>query len=120
MLWGRYCIVRISIGYRERAVPLVWEVLAHQRRGHRPCKAGRITPPAGQAIFWHNVFLPAQRLGPVHVAIARYPQGKELWIVASSEPTDVTTFEEYGLRFDIEENFSDDKSNGFRPAAPMP
>jgi hypothetical protein len=26
----------------------------------------------------------------------------------------VKTFEEYGLRFDIEENFLDDKSNGFQ------
>ena len=32
----------------------------------------------------------------------------------SDEPTDVKTFEEYGLRFDIEENFLDDKSNGFQ------
>jgi hypothetical protein len=27
------------------------------RRGRR-CKAGRITPAAGQALFWHNVFIP--------------------------------------------------------------
>ena len=32
----------------------------------------------------------------------------------SDEPTDGKTFEEYGLRFDIEENFLDDKSNGFQ------
>jgi hypothetical protein len=31
----------------------------------------------------------------------------------SDEPTSVQTFAEYGRRFDIEENFLDDKSNGF-------
>lgn len=30
MLWGRYCIVRISVIYRGRAVPLVWTVLEHR------------------------------------------------------------------------------------------
>ena len=34
--------------------------------------------------------------------------------MVSDEPTDVKTFDEYGLRFDIEENFLDDKSNGFQ------
>lgn len=176
MLWGKYCIIRLSIVYRGRAIPLVWKVIDHQsstvafnmykdllnraaqlllpfdyrvvfladrgfadtdlmthlnklgwqwrirlkgnfkiyRHGRQPCKVGRITPAAGQAIFWHNVFITAERFGPVHIAIARHPQSKEFWIVASSEPTSMTTFEEYGLRFDIEENFLDDKSNGFQ------
>jgi len=34
--------------------------------------------------------------------------------VVSDEPTRVQTFVEYGWRFDIEENFLDDKSNGFQ------
>ena len=38
----------------------------------------------------------------------------ERWIVISDEPTSLETFQEYGLRFDIEENFLDDKSNGFQ------
>lgn len=32
----------------------------------------------------------------------------------SDEPTEVKTLEAYGLRFDIEENFLDDKSKGFQ------
>jgi hypothetical protein len=32
----------------------------------------------------------------------------------SDEPTEFKTFEEYGRRFDIEENFLDDTSNGFQ------
>lgn len=31
----------------------------------------------------------------------------------SDEPTEIETLQEYGLRFDIEENFLDDTSNGF-------
>ena len=34
--------------------------------------------------------------------------------MASDEPPEWETFSEYGLRFDIEENFLDDKSNGFQ------
>jgi hypothetical protein len=181
MLWEKYCIIRISVVYRGRAIPLVWKVLEHPsssvafevykdllnkaaqlllpfgcrvvfladrgfadtdlmahlnglgwqwrirlkgnitlyRRGRRPCKAGRITPSAGQAIFWHNVLLTAEQFGPVHIAIARHPHSQEFWIVASSEPTSIATFEEYGLRFDIEENFLDDKSNGFQLEASL-
>ena len=29
MLWNKYCIIRISIVYRGRAVPLVWAVIEH-------------------------------------------------------------------------------------------
>jgi len=29
MLWNRYCIVRISLIYWGRAVPLIWEVVEH-------------------------------------------------------------------------------------------
>ena len=29
MLWDTYCIVRLSVIYRGRAVPLVWSVLEH-------------------------------------------------------------------------------------------
>jgi hypothetical protein len=29
MLWNTYCLVRISIVYRGRAVPLVWKPLEH-------------------------------------------------------------------------------------------
>lgn len=37
----------------------------------------------------------------------------EHWYLLSSQPTTLQTFAQYGLRFDIEEKFSDDKSNGF-------
>ena len=30
MLWGRYCIIRVCVVYRGRAVPLAWEVIEHR------------------------------------------------------------------------------------------
>ena len=36
------------------------------------------------------------------------------FIVVSDEPTDAKTLDEYGLRFDIEEAFLDEKSGGYR------
>jgi hypothetical protein len=174
LLWDRYCMVRISVLYRGRAIPIVWRVLEHEsssvaygvyaglldqvakllpphcrvvfladrgfadtdlmshlrdlgwhwririkrsfwvyRRG-RGCKLSRLGLRAGQACFWHDVHITAQRYGPVHVALARLPDSRESWFVVSDEPTSLGTFDEYGLRFDIEENFLDDKSNGFQ------
>jgi hypothetical protein len=175
MLWNTYCLVRISIVYRGRAVPLVWSILEHAsssvaydvykalldyvaellpfsgpvvftadrgfadthlmahlarlgwhwririkgsfwvyREGKRRCKVNRIPLSAGQALFWRHVYLTKQWYGPVHLALGR-PQGsQEYWFVVSDEPTEAKTFEEYGMRFDIEENFLDDKSNGFQ------
>ena len=37
----------------------------------------------------------------------------EFWAIVSDEPTTLQTFCEYGLRFDIEESFLDDQSNGW-------
>jgi len=178
MLWNEYCIIRLSVVYRGRAIPLVWKVIKHpsstvsfetykpvleqawkiltecacfdivflgdrgfadtalmhyvshdlgwqwririkksfkvQRKGRRTCNIRTIFPPAGHAHFLKNVTITEGRFGPVFLAIARHDSTKEEWIVASSEPTSLDTFEEYGLRFDIEENFLDDKSNGFQ------
>lgn len=175
LLWNKYCMVRISVIYRGRAIPVVWQVLEHSsssvgyevyrnlldtaatllplrcrvvfladrgfadtelmkdlqrlgwhwririksifyvyRRGHRGCQVNAIPLAHGQARFWHHVYITAKRFGPVHLALARPQGGKEYWFVVSDEPTDVKTFDEYGLRFDIEENFLDDKSNGFQ------
>ena len=175
MLWNTYCLVRLSVIYRGRAVPLVWcvlqhgsaqvafevyrdlleraalllprsckvvfladrgfadtELMAHLQRlgwhwririkssfwlyrpGRRRCKIERLAVARGHACFWHRVCLTEKRYGPVHLAVAQAWQGQDVWYVLSDEPTDGKTFEEYGLRFDIEENFLDDKSNGFQ------
>jgi hypothetical protein len=175
LLWNAYGVIRISVLYRGRAVPLVWTVLEHgsaqvrydvykalvdgaaallpshgrvvfladrgfadtdlmaplrqlgwhfrlriksnfwlYRRGRCRCKVGCISLARGQACFWHHVWLTEKRYGPVHLAGARPHEGNDWWYVISDEPTDRMTLQEDGLRFDMEENFLEDKSNGFQ------
>lgn len=176
MLWNTYCLVRLSLIYRGRAIPLVWrvvehpsatiayavyadlldqlaqlvwgqagpvivladrgfadiELMAHVRRlgwhwririkssfwiyrpGHPRCKVEHFFVAPGQAQFWARVRITQEQFGPVHLALGRPVGQTERWIVVSDEPVTGETFVEYGLRFDIEENFLDDKSNGFQ------
>jgi len=175
MLWNTYCMVRLSVIYRGRAVPLVWcvlehgsatvaydvykalldkantlmpfackvvlladrgfadtELMGHLKRlgwhfrlriksnfwiycpGHGGFQVRNIALACGQAQFWHGVCVTTKRFGSVHLAVARPLASDEYWYVISDEPTDVQSLQEYGLRFDIEENFLDDKSNGFQ------
>ena len=175
LLWEQYCIIRISLIYRGRAIPLVWQAIEHAsssvayatyqalldraatllpvnvrvvlladrgfadvalmrqatqlgwhwririkscfvvyRRGHRRHKLSGYDLPPGQAHFWRNVCITAERYGPVHLALAHLAENGERWLVVSDEATSLTTLDEYGFRFDIEENFLDDKSNGFQ------
>jgi hypothetical protein len=175
MLWNQYCLIRLSVVYRGRAVPVVWEVIEHgsssvtheayaalldavpallpagvkvvfladrgfadtdlmahlQRLGWhfririkatfsvgRPgqplCKVEDFSLAPGRALFLHQVTITAEQFGPVSLALARHSRNGEYWYIVSDEPTSVFTFAEYGRRFDIEENFLDDKSNGFQ------
>jgi len=68
----------------------------------------------GHIRCWQEVQITEQHVGPVHLAVARPLGSDEYWYVISDEMADIQTLEEYGLRFDIEENFLDDKSNGFQ------
>lgn len=176
LLWDHFCIIRLSVIFRGRSVPLVWTVIVHNssavafdtyrdlldrgstllpsscrvvfladrgfadtklmaylsqtlhwhwririkasfyvyRKYHRRMKISTIKLKRGQARFWHNVYITANQFGPVHLALAKPHGVKEEWLIVSDEPTAVTTFDEYGLRFDIEEGFLDDKSGGFQ------
>ena len=68
----------------------------------------------GQALCLHNVWLhKGERYGRIHLVVGRNNVNGEFWVIASDEPTTLKTFQEYGLRFDIEENFLDDQSNGW-------
>jgi hypothetical protein len=182
MLWNTYCMVRLSLIYRGRAIPIVWIVLQHgsssialedyqalldraaqllfpyqgqvifladrgfadtglmrylrklgwsfririkesfwiYRPGQRPRKVNCIPLSAGHPLFWHHIQITKERFGEVHLALGR-PIGnsRDRWVVISDEPTSLETFREYGLRFDIEENFLDDKSNGFQLEASL-
>jgi hypothetical protein len=175
LLWNQYCLIRLSVVYRGRAVPVVWEVIEHGsssvphavyeallaavpallpvgvkvvfladrgfadtalfaqlrrlgwhfririkapfrvvRPGQPPCKVEDFALAPGRALFLHHVAITMEQFGPVSLALARHSSIGEYWYIVSDEPTTVYTFEEYGRRFEIEENFLDDKSNGFQ------
>lgn len=174
MLWNTYCLIRISVIYRGRAVPLRWRVIEHgsamvsfetyealleeaqgrlpfacqvvfladrgfadtQLMNHlremgwhfririkenfwiypcsqEPFQVGEIDLKPGYMTFWQQVSITDKHFGPVSLAVA-HPAGDKPWYVISDEPAELKTLQEYGLRFDIEENFLDDKSNGFQ------
>jgi len=99
-------------GFRVRLKSTIW--VGHPQRSITT--VGALMPKAGQALFIHRVWLTKHWLGPVHLALAHVqtPKGFEQWAIVSDEPTDLHTLDEFGLRFDIEENFLDDKSAGFQ------
>ena len=176
-LWDEYCLIRLSVLYRGRAIPLVWRVIRHGSssvgfevyqsmlkratgllpagvsvcfladRGfadtklmrylrdelrwhfrirvksntwiHRPAKGWKQLneyPLAlGEVVLLCGVSLTkTQPLSDVHLALARDPLSRQLWMIVSDEPTSLQTFREYGERFSIEEEFLDEKSNGFQ------
>lgn len=176
MLWNEYCIVRVCVEYRGRAVPMGWRVLRHKSSSvslevYRPLlrRVSRLVPAGVEVRFladrgfadtqllrylkeelgWHYrirgkndlwvwcggkpprqlkqfhlglgeaVLLQGVKItktdpfGLVCLALARDLLSGELWYIISDETPSLQTFREYSYRFDIEENFLDDKSNGF-------
>jgi len=89
------------------------------RRGKKQSKMGRIGLKTGQALFLQKVHITKKKFGVVYLALAKPHGVKEDWFIVSDQPTSTKTFDEYGLRFDIEENFLDDKSNGFQLESSM-
>ncbi len=176
MLWNQYCLIRVAVVYRGRAVPVAWRVLKHSsssvkiatykdllkrvsrlmpkrvkvvllgdrgfidtqlmkyarqqlcwsyririksdfwiwRSGKGWCQVKDFHLGRGQALLLQNVRIhKTEFYGLVNLALACEPVSGELWYIVSNEATTLQTFREYGLRFDIEESFLDDKSNGF-------
>lgn len=82
---------------------------------HCPCQVRELCPPRGHAYFYHNIALLGTAVSPLHLAIGvPEDQPDDPWYIVSDEPTDLHTFDEYGLRFDIEEAFLDEKAGGFQ------
>src|SRR6266487_4644001 len=74
-----------------------------------------LCPPAGEKRFFQNVSILGAAVGPVSLALAcLLDQPDDPWFVVSDEITNVQTLGEYGLRFDIEESFLDEKSGGYQ------
>ena len=177
LLWDEYCLIRLSVQYRGRAVPLVWRVIRHGSSSVRfevyqtmLNRAARLVPAGVSVCFladrgfadttlmrylrdelhWHfrirvkrnswihragkgwvqleqyhlalgevvllqNVTLTkTHALNGLHLALARDPLSRQVWRVASDQPTTLQTLREYGERFQIEEELLDEKSNGFQ------
>lgn len=103
-----------SLGWHFR-IRVKQSVIIHRAtKGKRSIRA--LMPPPGTARFFNCVWFTEQRYGPLHLALAhvRTKNGYEKWVIISDEPVDVHIFDEYGLRFDIEEGFLDFKSAGFQ------
>lgn len=96
--------------YRIRLKSTTW--IWRAGKGWHQLKAFHFEP--GEALCFHHVKLhKGQWYGPVHIAFGRNNVNGEFWAIVSDQPTSLKTFQEYGLRFDIEESFLDDQSNGW-------
>ncbi|NJR52959.1 MAG: transposase [Leptolyngbyaceae cyanobacterium CSU_1_3] len=176
MLWDQFCVMRLTVVYRGRAIPVIWRVLKHGsssvkfvvyqdllakaanrlpadvkivfladrgfgdyklmrylrselkwhyrirvksnhwvwRRGKGWQQLSGFHLNRGESLMLHSVKLfKRHRVDGVYLALARELEQGTLWLIVSSEPTTLQTLQEYGYRFSIEENFLDDKSNGF-------
>lgn len=104
-------VCQLGWHFRIRIKQSLWVYRA--TKGGRTVKA--LMPPPGEARFLSHVWLTRQQFGPLHLAVAHIQtkNGYQKWAIISDEPVGLDTFDEYGLRFDIEENFLDDKSAGF-------
>ena len=176
LFWEQYCLVRVAVVHRGRALPVAWRVLRHKSASVAFCDYQSVLQRAslclsagvkvvlladrgfvhldlmqalatqwgwsyrirlkkdtwiwrkgkgwwqlkdfhfsrGEALCFHNVNLHRGHwYGPVHIAFGCNNVNGEFWAIVSDQPTTLKTFAEYGLRFDIEENFLDDQSNGW-------
>jgi hypothetical protein len=77
------------------------------------CKTGEVALAVNQSKHYHNVYLTQNHFAVVHVGLARVKGAKEPWFIVSNLPTTNLSFTVYGMRFDIEQVFKDDKSGGF-------
>jgi len=176
MLWNRFCVMRLSVIYRGRGIPVIWRVLEHRsssvklevyqdllQKAARFMPAGkrvvfladrgfgdhqlmnylrttlkwqfriRLKPKclfhapgfgwkqfknyhlkAGEALLFQQVRLFKRHpVETVNVVFAREAKSGELWLIVSSEPTNLQTLREYSLRFDIETLFGIFKTRRF-------
>jgi len=175
VFWEDYCLIRLAVVHRGRAIPVVWRVKAHSSAtvafsdywemlksasdrlprgvkvvlladrgfihrdlmkavqdklkwhyrirlkkdcwiwaGRRCCQLQDYHFGAGEALCLQNVQLyKDQPSDLVNLIMGRNNVNGEFWAVVSDETTTLQTYAEYGLRFDIEENFLDDQSQGW-------
>lgn len=113
----------VDVDLLQRVVCLGWHFTIRAKgslwvyRAFKPrCKMNALLPAKGEVRLIHTVQVTERRFGPLHLVLAhvRTQHGHEQWSLISDRPTSRDTLDEYALRFDIEENFLDDKSAGFQ------
>jgi hypothetical protein len=118
----------MDVDLMKQATALGWHFILRTKMNiwvyrafHAPTQVSRLLPPQGHIRLYHTLQVTARRFGPIHLALGhvRTQHGYEKWALLSDLPTSLTTFEQYALRFDIEENFLDDKSAGFQLEASL-
>jgi hypothetical protein len=63
----------------------------------------------------HGITLTQSRsLANLNVALGRDPLSRQVWLVVTDELVSLRTFQQYGQRFQVEEEILDEKSNGFQ------
>lgn len=50
MLWDEFCLIRLSIQYRGRAIPLIWQVLRHSSSSVRSEVCQRMLNQAARVV----------------------------------------------------------------------
>jgi hypothetical protein len=104
--------VELGWHFTLRAKSNLWVYRAFRQR----CKMRRLMPPPGEIHLIEVAQVTEQRFGPIALALGhvRTKNGYEHWALITDRPPTLDTFDEYGRRFAIEENFLDDKSAGFQ------
>lgn len=100
---------------RLKCSTLIHETPRQSRRKIQVTSISNLMPQKGNAAFMNHIWVSEKRYGPLYLAMAHVitKQGVEKWAIISDQKVTRRTFDEYGLRFCIEENFLDDKSAGF-------
>lgn len=77
-------------------------------------KVSSVRLQPGQAFFTRAVSIGKTKpYANVYLAFAHDKLSDEDWLIVSDEPTNLQTFAQYRLRFQVEQSFLDLKSNGF-------
>ncbi len=107
----RYLTEELGWNYRIRLKNDTWVY----RTGKGWTQLKQFHLALGEAVLLHGVTLTKTHpYGLINLALGRDPISRQLWYIVSNESTSLQTFREYGERFDIEEEFLDEKSNRFQ------
>lgn len=114
VIFNCFCLVWVGVVYRGRTVPVAWRVVAQSSSTVRLWTIQRVLRQAYRLMPDDGVSLGKTRpYGGVYLAFAHDAVSNEKWTIVSDEPTNLQTFAQYQLRFQVEESFLDLKSNGF-------